>query len=80
MAEAFVLVQTEVGRAQLVADLIAAINGVLAAEYVVGPYDVVVRIGGDTVDEAGLGAVVREIQHLSHVTRTLTCHLAGVRT
>lgn len=70
------LVQTEVGRAVLVADRIAAIEGVLTSEYVVGPYDVIVRIRCD--DAAALATVVREIQQVSHITRTLTCHLAGV--
>jgi len=73
--EAFVLVQTEVGKAALVAELIAAVEGVRSAEYVVGPYDVVVRIARP---EAGaLADVVREIQRVAHITRTLTCHLAG---
>ena len=40
------LIQTEVGRAEVVAKQVAALPGVLSSEYVTGPYDVVVRIGG----------------------------------
>ena len=41
------LIQTEVGRAEVVAKQLAGLAGVLSAEYVTGPYDVVVRIGAD---------------------------------
>lgn len=71
--EAFVLVQTEVGKAGAVADRIAALTGVLSAEYVVGPYDVIVRVEG--ADDDALAAAVRDIQQVAGVTRTLTCHL-----
>jgi uncharacterized protein with GYD domain len=71
--EAFVLVQTEVGKAALVAGRIAELDGVRSSEYVVGPYDVIVRVRGD--DDAGLSAVVHEIQQVPGITRTLTCPL-----
>jgi len=44
VVEAFMLIQTEVGRAEVVAKQLATLPGVLASEYVTGPYDVVVRI------------------------------------
>jgi hypothetical protein len=75
--EAFVLVQTEVGKAALVAESIAALPGVHTAEDVVGPYDVIVRIGGGTDDE--LAAVVRAIQQVGGITRTLTCQIPNHR-
>lgn len=66
------LIQTEVGRAAVVAARLAELPGVLSAEYVTGPYDVVVRIGGDTLE--GLrSAVVPSVQQVDGVTRTLTC-------
>ena len=43
VAEAFMLIQTEVGRAEVVAKQLATLPGVLSSEYVTGPYDVVVR-------------------------------------
>ena len=39
------LIQTEVGRAEVIAKQLATLPGVLSSEYVTGPYDVVVRIG-----------------------------------
>ena len=43
MVQAYILVQTEVGRAADVARQIAEIAGVMQAEDVTGPYDVIVR-------------------------------------
>ena len=43
------LIQTDVGRAEVVAKQLAELAGVLSAEYVTGPYDVVVRIEADTM-------------------------------
>ena len=71
--EAFVLVQTEVGRAELVADRIAAIDGVQTAEYVLGPYDVIVRLAAE--NNLALATVVRAIQQVAGITRTLKCDL-----
>jgi len=46
---AYVLIQTEVGKAAQVASTINGIDGVTKAEDVTGPYDVIVRAGGRTV-------------------------------
>ncbi len=72
MATAYILIQTEVGKAQQVARNVRSITGVTEAENVTGPYDVVVRVEAPDVD--GLGRlVVSEIQMLTGITRTLTC-------
>lgn len=69
------LIQTEVGRAEVVAKQLAGLPGVLSAEYVTGPYDVVARISA-----AGLGelhdTVAASIQQVTGITRTLTCPIA----
>jgi DNA-binding Lrp family transcriptional regulator len=75
VVEAFMLIQTEVGRAEVVAARLAELPGVLSAEYVTGPYDVVVRIGGTSLDELQSG-VVPHVQQVTGVTRTLTCPIA----
>jgi hypothetical protein len=75
--EAFVLVQTEVGKAALVAESIAALSGVRSSEDVVGPYDVIARIGGDSDD--AISAVVHAIQQVGGITRTLTCQIPDHR-
>ncbi|WP_293783184.1 Lrp/AsnC family transcriptional regulator [uncultured Aeromicrobium sp.] len=70
--QAYILVQTEVGKAAEVAREITAIDGVVQAEDVTGPYDVIVRAEGPTMDELG-DLVVASIQKVSGITRTLTC-------
>jgi DNA-binding Lrp family transcriptional regulator len=72
VVQAYILIQTEVGKASTVADVIAKIRGVLTAEDVTGPYDVIVRAEADTVDELGR-LVVAEVQRVPGITRTLTC-------
>ncbi|AZM59836.1 Lrp/AsnC ligand binding domain-containing protein [Streptomyces sp. NPDC006967] len=72
MVQAYILIQTEVGKASTVAELIGKIPGVIQAEDVTGPYDVIVRAQADTVD--GLGRmVVAKVQQVDGITRTLTC-------
>ncbi|MGH3458367.1 Lrp/AsnC ligand binding domain-containing protein [Aeromicrobium sp.] len=72
VVQAYILVQTEVGKAAEVAKAIAAIKGVTLAEDVTGPYDVIVRAEGPSVDELG-SLVVSTIQVVPGITRTLTC-------
>lgn len=72
MVQAYILIQTEVGKASTVADTIGKIAGVVQAEDVTGPYDVIVRAQSDTVDELGR-MVVAKIQQVEGITRTLTC-------
>jgi DNA-binding Lrp family transcriptional regulator len=69
---AYVLIQTEVGKAAQVAAQVAAIDGVVSAEDVTGPYDVIVRAQADSVDELGR-MVVSKVQAIEGITRTLTC-------
>ena len=72
MVQAYILVQTEVGKAAAVAAEIAGIGGVLSAEDVTGPYDVIVRAEADDVDKLGQ-LVVARVQGVGGITRTLTC-------
>ena len=72
MVQAYILIQTEVGRAAAVARQIAGLPGITAAEDVTGPYDVIVRAEAETVDDLGK-LVVARIQSVEGITRTLTC-------
>ncbi|WP_199439150.1 Lrp/AsnC ligand binding domain-containing protein [Umezawaea beigongshangensis] len=72
MVHAYILIQTEVGKAAAVAAEISGIAGVATAEDVTGPYDVIVRADADTVDQLGQ-LVVARIQNVEGITRTLTC-------
>ena len=70
--QAYILIQTEVGKAAQVARDIAGIKGVTLAEDVTGPYDVIVRAEARNVDELGK-MVVAKVQGVTGITRTLTC-------
>ena len=59
--QAYILIQTEVGKAAAVAAEIADIKGVTMAEDVTGPYDVIVRAEARNVDELGK-LVVAKVQ------------------
>lgn len=72
MVQAYILVQTEVGKAAAVAAAISGIGGVMSAEDVTGPYDVIVRAQAENVDELGQ-LVVAQVQGVPGITRTLTC-------
>jgi DNA-binding Lrp family transcriptional regulator len=69
---AYVLIQTEVGKAAQVADEIRGIPGVVAADDVTGPYDVIARIEAGTIDELGR-LVAGRVQMIGGITRTITC-------
>ena len=77
MVQAYILVQTEVGKAADVARQIAQIDGVTTAEDVTGPYDVIVRASAENVDELGK-LVAAGIQSVQGITRTLTCPVVHI--
>ncbi|GAA2662107.1 MULTISPECIES: Lrp/AsnC family transcriptional regulator [Nonomuraea] len=77
MVQAYILIQTEVGKAAAVAREIAGITGVTQAEDVTGPYDVIVRAEARNVDELGK-LVVAQIQAVDGITRTLTCPIVHI--
>ena len=77
VVQAYVLIQSEVGKAALVAGAIAKISGVTMAEDVTGPYDVIARVEARTVDELGK-LVIAKIQDVAGITRTLTCTVVHV--
>ena len=72
MVQAYILIQTEVGKAAAVATSISGTTGVTQAEDVTGPYDVIVRAEARNVDELGK-LVVAKVQAVEGITRTLTC-------
>jgi DNA-binding Lrp family transcriptional regulator len=69
---AYVLIQTEVGKAASVASKVAEISGVVTADDVTGPYDVIVQAEAESVDDLGK-MVVSRVQLIEGITRTLTC-------
>lgn len=75
--QAYVLIQTEVGKAATVVQEIRSIQGVTLAEDVTGPYDVIVRTEAETMDDLGK-LVVARIQAVGGITRTLTCPVVNL--
>ncbi|BBH18184.1 AsnC family transcriptional regulator [Nocardioides baekrokdamisoli] len=75
--QAYILIQTAVGKAHDVADAVGAIDGVTAAEDVTGPYDVIVRAEARNIDELGK-LVVAKVQEVDGITRTLTCPVVHI--
>lgn len=72
MVQAYVLIQSEVGKAALAAAEVRSLSGIISAEDVTGPYDVIARAEADSMDELGK-LVVAKIQNVDGITRTLTC-------
>jgi DNA-binding Lrp family transcriptional regulator len=77
VVQAYILIQTEVGKAADVAKAIADVKGVTMAEDVTGPYDVIVRAEARNVDELGK-LVVARVQNIAGITRTLTCPVVHI--
>ena len=77
MVQAYVLIQAEVGRSGQVCRDVAAIDGVVEAHEVTGPYDVIARVESETVDALGK-LVIAKIQDVEGITRTLTCTVVHV--
>ncbi len=77
MVQAYVLVQTNVGKAAEVAHAIRALPGVVLAEDVTGPYDVIIRIEAPDVDQLGQ-LVAAKLQAVPGITRTVTCPVVNI--
>lgn len=72
MAAAYVLIQAEVGSSAAVATAVADLPGVVSAENVTGPYDVIVRVEAEDPDQLG-PLILSRIQAVTGITRTVTC-------
>jgi DNA-binding Lrp family transcriptional regulator len=69
---AYVLIQTEVGKAADVALRLRSIAGVIRADDVTGPYDIIAQAEAESVDDLGR-VVVSRVQLIEGIMRTLTC-------
>ncbi len=77
MVHAYVLIQTEVGKAASVVEAVRSISGVDSADDVTGPYDVIVKASAADVDQLGK-LVVARVQAIEGITRTLTCPVVNL--
>ena len=74
---AYVLIQTDVGKAAQVAQQVSTISGVVRADGVTGPYDVIAGVEAPTMNDLGR-MVVRDIQQIEGITRTITCPVVKI--
>ena len=74
---AYILIQTEVRKAASVAQEVRLIEGVINADDVTGPYDVIAVAEAGSVDELGR-LVVSRLQLIEGITRTLTCPVVNL--
>jgi DNA-binding Lrp family transcriptional regulator len=72
MVSAYILIQTEVGKAAHVTEQVRDIDGITAVDPVTGPYDIVARAEAEDLDLLAKGTVM-PMQELEGITRTLTC-------
>jgi DNA-binding Lrp family transcriptional regulator len=76
MLKAWVLIQTEVGRAGEVAAAVTAIDGVELSEVTAGPFDVIAKVQAPSLDALGR-LIVSRVQAVPGTLRTLTCPRPG---
>ena len=72
MAKAFVLIETVVGRTKEVDVGLRQIAGVKSVDTVTGPYDVIVTLEAETLNEIG-DIVTDKIHPIAGISRTVTC-------
>ncbi|YAL82390.1 Lrp/AsnC family transcriptional regulator [Dermacoccaceae bacterium W4C1] len=77
MVQAYILIQTEMGKANEVSAAVGALPGVVAAQDVTGGYDVIVRVETASVDDLG-ALVLGQIQQVPGIARTQTCTVVHV--
>ena len=72
MIAAYILIQTEVGKAATVAAALRDLPGVSETASLAGPYDVIARVQARDIDELAK-LVAFGVQALDGVTRTMSC-------
>jgi len=68
--KAYVLIETEVGKAGDIAQGVQKMGGVKAADVVAGGYDVVAVI--EAADFNGLGTLVKQVHSVAGISKTTT--------
>jgi DNA-binding Lrp family transcriptional regulator len=77
VAKAFVLVTTSVGQTKGVLNKVKKLDGVKSVDVVMGPYDIIAVVEGDSIDS--LGKLITEHLHkVEGIERTLTCQTIHV--
>ena len=76
MTRAFILIETQVGRSQAVADALRTFQDVRSANVVTGTFDVIALIEAPDMS-AMADLVTGQVQGIRGVLRTITCVTAG---
>ena len=71
-AKAFVLIETEVGKTRDVVNALQKLKGVNSVDTVTGPYDIIVILQGDSLNDIG-NLVTGKIHPIAGISRTVTC-------
>ncbi len=74
--KAYILIETATGQAEAVAKVLQVKPGVMAADVVTGPYDVIAVLQGKDADDVAR-TVIYEIQSVKGISRTMTCMAIG---
>ena len=74
---AYVLIQTDMDKAASVAESVRQIEGIVFADIVTGPYDIIAKADVESMDSLGR-VVVRNVQLAPGVNRTLTCPVVNI--
>jgi len=76
MIRGYVLIETEVGATLAVGDAVRGISSafgtIVSVDTVTGPYDVIVLVEADDLDQLGR-AIMHEVATVPGVQRTTTC-------
>ncbi len=72
MIAAYILIQTDAGKAFIVAAALRELPGVAQAASLAGPYDVIAQARARDIDELAT-LVTSQVQALDGVRRTVTC-------
>ena len=72
MAKAFILIETAAGKNKEVITKLLGITGIVSADSVTGPYDLIGVIEAATLNDIG-EILTEKIHGIEGITRTVTC-------
>ena len=71
-AKAFVLITTSVGQTKPVLNALKKLDGIKSADAVMGPYDIIAVVEGESVDTVGK-LITEQFHKINGIERTTTC-------
>lgn len=77
MVQAYILIQTDMGKARDVATALRGVPGVARADAITGPYEVIALCEAGNVDELGK-LIVTHVQLVPGISRTITCSVVNL--